>query len=1128
MKKFLLMCFSFVFVLSVWAQDRIVSGRVTSQEDGAPLPGVNVVLKGTSNGTVTDTQGNYKINVPTAGGTLSFSFIGLVTREIEITTQSTADIVLTNDVKQLSEVVVSALGIEQNKDELGTATSRVVGGSISKSGEATLINGLSAKASGVNIVRTTGDPGAGSYIQIRGQNTITGNLQPLIILDGVPIYNSNAGSNLGTPVVTGNTSTGNDVGGVAQQSRLNDINPDDIQSIEVLKGASAGALWGTRAANGVIVITTKKGSSAKGKVNVSLKYTRSMDKLYITHDLTNNWGSGVGMMYQNISPTGARPINGPTAGLSWGDYIPERTGGADVQITDPNDPDYVGYFEAADGTRFYRVPNGTPSNPHGGKNSQDTYDYRKDFFKTGYFNDVGVTLNGGDKDGNFFISFDNLSQEGVIKKNSSYDRTTLRVNANKKLSDLVRVGTNFGYTKTKSNRAQQGSNISGLYLGGLRTSPDFNSNYFTGTYVDVNGIPHFNRQRGYRNPLGGQSNSVYDNPLWTMDHNISTTDVDRFIGSVEAGIAPIKWLDVTARLGVDSYTDRRYDFYEPQSATSPFGSLILQTIRETQYNADIFGQSKFKLTDDLDFSALLGMNFNQRTFENVGGNTQIFIVDQSVPLDLNNASPANKAPFNYYILQRTAAAYSTMDFAFKNQLFLNLTGRAESASTFGRATQSTFFYPAANLAWQFTQMLSQSKALSFGKLRTSFGQVGVQPTPYNTATYYVAGGFADGWGSGLQSAGYGNGGYVENTILGNSLLKPEKKTEIEFGTDLRFFEDRFSLSATYFTNKTNDAILSISTAPSTGFTSKTGNAAEIKNHGLEFDFGAEILRSNNFSWKLNGNWSMYRNKVTNLAGTTSLLLAGFQGTSSRAVQGHPLGVIWGTDWLKDTEGNLILDEHGFPQQNPNESVIADPNPEWRAALGNTFSFKGLSLYVLLERTQGGDIWAGTHGIMNHFGRSKDADMRTTVSEAEADAILIADGSPISDNYPQNSDGTYTFRGSLTDYGAGTVALDQTWYTGLGGGFGPVASQFIKKATNTRIREITLSYSLNSPGFRAATKLSSIDFSLTGRNLLVVGPDIKYIGNDPETNLTGASNGRGIEYFNNPSTRSYLFTIKINY
>ncbi|SHH93671.1 TonB-linked outer membrane protein, SusC/RagA family [Chryseolinea serpens] len=1122
MRKFLLVCLTAVFALAsseLWAQDRTVSGRITSPEDGSPLPGVNVVLKGSTNGTVTDVNGQYSLSVPASGGTLVITFIGLKSQEVVIGERNTVDVQMQQDVTQLSEVVVSALGIEQNRDELGTASSNIGGSAVSKSGEATLINGLAAKASGVNIVKSSGDPGAGAYIQIRGQSTITGNLQPLIILDGMPIYNSQSGM----------SETDGGIDGVAQQSRLNDLNPDDIQSVEVLKGASAGALWGTRAANGVIVITTKKGASEKGKINVSLKYTHSIDKLYIAHDLTHNWGSGTLMQYQNT----------PSSGGSWGDYIPSRSGGADAFITNPADPGYGGVFQAPDGTKFYSIANGTVANPHGGKNSRDIFDYRDNLFKTGSYNDFGVTLNGGDKDGNFYISVDNLKQDGIIKRNSNYDRTSFRVNTNKRFNPFIKISSNFGYTKTKSNRTQMGSNPSGLYLGGLRTSPDFNNEYSVGDYTNADGVVSLNRQRAYRNPLGASAKSTYDNPLWMMDHNISTSDVDRFMGTFELELSPLKWLDVIGRGGVDSYIDRRYDFLDPLASLQPGGNLSLQTIKETQFNADVFGRGKFTIDKDLTLIALVGMNLNQRQYERIGGTAQSFVIDKApIPLDLTNATLGNQFPFNAFNQQRTAALYSTLDFAFKNVLFLGLTGRAESASTFGRATQSTFFYPAANLAWQFGQLLD-SKVLSFGKLRTSYGQVGVQPSPYNTATYYVPGGVADGWGSQLLSSAYG-GGYVQSTTLGNASLKPERKSELEFGTDLRFFQDRVSLSGTYFTNKTVDAILQVSTAPSTGFSNQVGNAAEITNHGWEFDLGAEVIKAGDFSWKISGNWSMYRNEVTNLAGTSSLFLNGFAGASSRAVQGQPLGVLWGIDWDKDAQGNLILDERGFPKAAPNESVIGNPNPQWKSAIGNTFSFKGFSLYVLVERTQGGQIWAGTHGIMDNFGRSKDTDVITTISGAEAATMPIWGAVPdnmggtnrgkvVSERYAPNADGTYTFRGSVRDFGGGKkVALDQGWYTDLGGGFGPVASQYIKDATNTRIREVTLAYSLNSAAFRAATKLTSIDFSITGRNLFITGPDVKYIGTDPETNLTGSSNGRGLEYFNNPATRSYLFTIKINY
>jgi TonB-dependent SusC/RagA subfamily outer membrane receptor len=596
-----------------------------------------------------------------------------------------------------------------------------------------------------------------------------------------------------------------------------------------LKGASAAALWGTRAANGVIAITTKKGSGTKGKINVSVNSTYSIDKVYLTHDLTKNWGAGQNMQYQFA----------PRSGWSWGDYIPDRPGGADTYMTQPGEyfgPDgkdlYLGYFDAPDGTRLYRVPDGTSDNPHGGKNSRNTYDYKDQLFKTGSFWDNSVSLSGGDQEGSFYLSIGNLSQNGVIKRNSDYDRTTVRLNADRRFNEYVKLSTNMTYSSVKSNRTQMGSNTSGLYLGGLRTSPDFNSDYFVGTYTDPNGVVYPNRQRSYRNGLGQSTSSVYDNPLWMMDNVISTSEVDRFIGAFELTLSPVKWGDIIARVGVDTYSDRRKDFFDPLSSAFQEGRLQLQTIRETQVNADIFGNTHFQLSQDLTLNAVLGMNFNQRQIDNTGTAISNFIIKQLIPEDLTNSAPSNTAPFNELEYIRTAALYSSLDFGFKDQLFVNLTGRAESASTFGKNANATFFYPAANVAWQFTKLMGESDAFSFGKLRAGVGVVGVQPSPYNTVTYYTLGGLVESWGPTLTASAFGDGGYTEDDTQGNDDLKPERKTEIEFGTDLRFLQDRISFSATYFTNKTSDAILTVATAASTGFVEKVANAAEIENKGI--------------------------------------------------------------------------------------------------------------------------------------------------------------------------------------------------------------------------------------------------------------------------------------------------------
>jgi len=348
MKKFLLMCFSFGFALSVWAQDRVVTGKVTA-EDGSALPGVNVVIKGTTNGTVTDADGGFKLSVPSSGGTLVFSFIGMTTSEEEIGARSVVDLQMKSDARQLQEVVVNAIGETRSKDKLGVAATTVTGNSVVQSGESGVINGMAGKAAGLSITRNGGDPGAGSYIQLRGQSTITGDLQPLIVIDGMPMYNSTLGADNGA----------NQVGGTQQQSRLNDINPNDIASMEILKSASAAALWGSRAANGVIVITTKSGKNTQGKLQATYTGTMSFDMVNKMPELQTTFGQGTNGRYRS---------NGSGNNLSYGDIISQRAGGADTYNTAVGQP----YVEFPDGTKRYNIASGTSANvnPHGGKNSK--------------------------------------------------------------------------------------------------------------------------------------------------------------------------------------------------------------------------------------------------------------------------------------------------------------------------------------------------------------------------------------------------------------------------------------------------------------------------------------------------------------------------------------------------------------------------------------------------------------------------------------------------------------------------------------------------------------------------------------------------------------------------------------
>lgn len=1073
-----------VFFLMSWTvafAQKTITGKVTSAEDNSPLPGVTVLVKGTSKGTQTDFEGKYKLDVPEGSTQLEYRYVGYKTQTVEIGAQSSIDIILETDDKVMSEIVVTALGFKEERDKLGATYSKVDTELITRSGETGVINSLSGKASGVMITRSSGDPGAGSYIQIRGQSTISGNLQPLVIIDGIPVSNSTIGSG---------------VDGVVQQSRLNDINPDDIESLQILKGPSAAALWGTRAANGVIVITTKKGKN-NDKINISYRMSYSIDQVNKKHPLQTTFGQGTNGNYN------------PNAALSWGDKIANRAGGADEENRTGQ------FFEAESGRRYYRITKKNDRSVYTNSNWDQVY-------QNGSFMDNSIALSGGDAKNNFMLSVSDLNQRGIIKNNSDYRRTTVRFNSGRNFNKYFSINTTASYMRVSSNRIQMGSNLAGLMLGLLRTPPDFDNADYKGTaYFTEGGIPYTNAHRSYRRYLGGtfsgggafNGNPVYNNPSWTINEQKNLSLVNRVMGSMEMIGNPTEWLSLIGRVGIDNYNDRRITNFPVYSAGAQInGTYNEQTIQETQTNLDFLARATKDFSEDLSVTAIAGFNFNNRTYMFLGGNNQAFIIPGG-PENFGNGTSANVMASNYRETIRTAAAYLSASIGFKDQLYIDLTGRSEAASTFGPKSNRQFFYPSTSVAWQFTQIesLKGNDILSFGKLRAAWGVVGVQPTPYNINTIFTPATFSEGWGPYLDGAFYG-GGFMRNSVGGNPFLRPERKTEIEVGSDLRFFDNRFSLGLTYFSNETKDALLSVAVAPSTGYTSEFGNAAVITNKGFEIETKADIVKTDDFRASVFGNWTRYRNKVVSLSGTQSLFLAGFTGSSSRAVEGQPLGVLWGGKWARDEKGGLVLDANGFPTVAETEGILGDPNPAWRAGLGGELSYKGLTLSFLFERQHGGMMWNGTFGVLNYFGVSEESGKETVAPQD----LKTVTGATI----PAGQ----TFRGTIKDFGAGPVALEQNWYLGNGGGFGPVGEQFVYDASWTRLREVSLSYSLPSEICKKA-KLQAVDLTLSGRNLLLW---TNWVGIDPETNLTGASNGRGLEYFNNPNTRSYLFTLKVTY
>ena len=749
-----------------------ISG-VVLDENGGPLPGANVVIENTSTGVSTDFDGNFTINA-NSGQVLVISYIGYTSEYITVGNQDSVTISLQLD-NELEEVVVTALGFAAVRDQQGSTSSVIATDDVIRSAEPTVVNALSGKASGVRITRSNGDPGAGSTIRIRGANTIDGSIQPLIIVDGVPMDNT-------TSYAGGNNITGSN-GGVTQGSRLNDINPNDIESVQVLKGASAGALYGSKAANGVVVITTKKGS--RGEAKITFKSSYSFDEISERIEMQDTWGQGRSGVF------------GTNRAESWGDWIPGRSGSMDT------------YKSGA----FFTAENGTVYKAIDDKNSTQTYvDENFDsVFGTGHALQNDLTISGGGDNSTYFFSLGHLDQDGMIK-NATYERTNARLNYEAKLNDKITLSSKMAYTFTKSNRIQQSSNVSGLMLGLLRTPPDFDGRDYKGTYTSSGGTEYVNRGRSYRKPIGQSSNQSYTNPLWTVNEQTSLTKVNRITVTPQLTIKPTNWFSIITRGNVDVADDKRTYFFPVGDASSRANGQFQEDVIDIRNSSlDIIGKANFDLADNINLTATAGWSYNDRKYNRISGNITGFLVNSSKQTTALNTSSEASSFDNYRSFRRSNRGYGVLNLDVANELFLNVSGALESASTI----DGSFFYPAADVAWVVTESAIQSDAISFAKLRGSWGQVGVQPSAHKFETLAEGGFGYSTYSDGLDSNLFGGGFRLDNN-LGNPNLEPEIKTEWEIGADLRFLDDRMSLSFTYYDNIIEGILLDVTLSPSSG------------------------------------------------------------------------------------------------------------------------------------------------------------------------------------------------------------------------------------------------------------------------------------------------------------------------
>ena len=1078
----------FVFVLSLLlfagfnllqAQDVQVSGSVTSADDGSALPGVSVVVRGTTIGAVTDFEGNYSITVPDASGTLVFSFVGMLSQEIPIEGRTMINIVLESSATELDEVVVTALGMTRTEKSLGYSVQSVEAEEISKANTTDIINSISGRTAGVQITSSSGSPGASTYMTIRGAASITGNNQPLFVIDGMPIITGRGGTATTNRV-------GSSVGGTGSSSRSIDINPEDIASMTVLKGGAATALYGLRAANGAIIITTKSGERAGQKMQVDFHSSVGFDKvsqlpprqMEFVQGNNGNWIGGFSR--------------------SWGPNADS------LQYDTTTDPDYKWDENGMIVGQSDPNANGIPIQMY------DAYD----FFQTGITVNNRLSVTAGNDMASYYFSIADLEQTGVVPS-SQFGRTNVRLNSTARLTKWLKVGTNMTYSNSRANQIQQGSNVSGVSLGLFRTPPSFDN---SAGYEFPDGS-----QRNYRNGGG------YDNPYWTVNKNYFDENVDRFVGNTVLTFTFTDWFSASYNLGIDTYTERGKDVIAINSRGAPTGAIEERSLTSRQINSDLLLNFQ-KSFGDFDAKLTLGNNLFDTYYKGVWGDA----LGLEIPGFYQLSNSADNQTGTYQSQYRTAGIFADVQLAYMDMLFLGATGRNDWSTTMPEENVSAF-YPSVSLGFVFTELaaLKGNSIISFGKLRGSWAQTANIATPYNTTNYFYSAGAGDGWTNGVGFPYLGTTGFNVNYTLGNPDLRHETMESIEVGADFRFINNRLGVDVSYFQNTNSDLLLSVPIAESSGYGAVYQNAATMESKGWEISANARVIEGE-FSWDILANFTKMTNTVVSLAeGVESIALGGFTIPQTRAVAGREYGSIYGNDWYRDPVSNAVLindnpsDAYrdGYPMTDTRQMVpVGDVNPDWTANITNTLMYKGVRLSFMFDIKKGGWMYNGTGFAMNYFGVHERTANREVYYTPEgtidfdltpAENLVVFDGVYGS----VDSDGNPVSSGVDN---VSPVVLDENWFEGYGSNFGGGAqTASMEPADWVRLRELTLAYSI--PVNKKVVKSAEVYF--TGRNLWLSTP---YTGIDPETNLQGAINGQGMDYFNMPGTKTYTVGVKVSF
>lgn len=1005
-------------VLSVNKQDEAksvsqslinITGTVTSA-DNEPMPGVTIMVKGTNTGAITNVDGKYTIEVPSNSSVLVFSFIGYQTVEQTVGKQRVINISMQEDIRSIDEVVVTALGIKKKEKSLTYSTQVVGGDELIRAKDPNMINSLAGKTAGVQINRSSSGLGGSVKMVIRGSRSVSGSNQPLYVIDGVPI-NSSANDATAT-TIGGNNDAGNRDGG----DGISNLNPDDIESMNILKGPAAAALYGSSAANGVVVITTKKGKV--GRTNITFSSNTTWESAaYGIPEFQNSYG-------------------GVTS--SWGDPI-----------------------------------SGSP-------------DYTKDFFQTGVTTINSLALSAGSEMMQTYFSYANTYGTGIIENGSlNKHNFNFRETANFLDNRLqVDANVNLMYQNVKNRPSPGGFYLNplvGLYKfprGGVQGGESFD--YYRQNYKVMNAERNMYLQNWYTAPT-----SFEQNPYWLT--NMLPSDAKRYrtIANLSLSYKLNEYLTVQARGNADFVSDA-YEMKMYAGTDTSIAGTNGRYITDESHDLSVYGdvmltyQQKFK---DFSVNATLGASIKDETGKNIGFdsfggglyNPNIF---SSGNIDHNNGSPS----LNKYHEQEQAVFFAGQ-VGFKDWLFLDVTARNDWTSTlaYTKYLNKGFFYPSAGLTWVMNEALNMPSWIDLGKIRGAWSKVGNGLPRYRSHP--------------LNSVG--RGGVISyNTTAPFDELKPEMTTSVEVGTEWRFFGSRLEFDFTYYQTRTKNQLFSLSAPSGSKYTTYYVNAGDIKNEGVEIVLGGTPVMTNDFRWKTSVNFALNRNKVVELADGLGYFSFGGGGTNSYGMRlevGGSFGDIYGRKFLRDEQGNYQFDEEDIPMPDKSDlKKIGNTSPDFNLGWQNTFTYKGFSLYFLIDGRFGGDVISLTQAELDKYGVSK----------------ITGD---------KRNEGAMYFGGK-------EIKNISRFYTIVGGRDG-ITENYIYNATNIRLRELSLGYSLPAKWFVNMPVIKGADISLIGRNLFFFKNDAPY---DPDGTLSVGNSLQGVDVFGMPSTRSFGFNLKVNF